>query len=264
MLRISGSSAHSAFRLDQLLGQLRDRVPAIRAVDARYMHFIDAAETVDAAGQNILRELLTYGPGAGDAATEHDSDHHRITLTVIPRVGTISPWSSKATDIAHICGLHNVRRIERGIEYDLCSNAPLSADDLTRASLLLHDRMTESALLQPVTPATMFSVQTPAPLQTVPLQASGREALRKADQSLGLALSEDEMTYLVEKFADLGRDPSDAELMMFAQANSEHCRHKIFNADWIIDGATAGSEPVRHDSFNPCDQSGQRAERLCG
>ena len=154
----------------------------------------------------------------------------------MPRAGTISPWSSKATDIAQVCGLRPVRRIERGIEYGLSAARPLSRAALTRLAAALCDRMTEMALWESADAARLFAQTPPQPLATVSL-AGGRAALSEADRRLGLALSAEEIDYLLESFARLERDPTDVELMMFAQANSEHCRHKIFNASWIIDGA---------------------------
>ena len=153
----------------------------------------------------------------------------------MPRFGTISPWSSKATDIAQVCGLDAVRRIERGIVWRIDGAKKLSRDEAARLAAPLFDRMTETALLERGEAARLFVKEETRPLRTVSL-ASGRDALVTANSELGLALSDDEIDYLVKNFAALGRDPTDVELMMFAQANSEHCRHKIFNADWIIDG----------------------------
>ena len=158
-----------------------------------------------------------------------------IEITVVPRFGTISPWSSKATDIARVCGLAAVRRIERGIVWGIDTTRELPRDEAARLAAPLFDRMTETALLDRSDAARLFVKEQTRPLRIVSL-ASGRDALVAANTELGLALSDDEIDYLVENFAALGRDPTDVELMMFAQANSEHCRHKIFNADWIIDG----------------------------
>ena len=158
-------------------------------------------------------------------------------LLVVPRFGTVSPWSSKATDIAHVCGLGAVTRIERGVAYYIVSSQPLSQADHAAIAAVIHDRMTENVLDSIDAAAGLFAHHAPQPLATVPVLAQGRAALERANAELGLALSEDEIDYLVAAFTEqLRRDPSDVELMMFAQANSEHCRHKIFNADWIVDG----------------------------
>jgi phosphoribosylformylglycinamidine synthase len=156
-------------------------------------------------------------------------------LLVVPREGTISPWSSKATDIARVCGLDTVRRIERGIAYTVRASTPLGRGRLATLAPELFDRMTEMVLFDPGDAERLFSHAQPKPLARISL-ATGLVALEEANRELGLALSADEIEYLLTSFRRLGRDPSDVELMMFAQANSEHCRHKIFNANWIIDG----------------------------
>ncbi|NLG76156.1 MAG: phosphoribosylformylglycinamidine synthase [Xanthomonadaceae bacterium] len=177
---------------------------------------------------------MTYGPKLSERAVDPISKSSRIV--VVPRPGTISPWSSKATDIAHVCGLDAIERIERGIAYELLAEGELTQDALREIAPVLYDRMTESALFAIEDAARLFAHDPPRPLRTVPLLARGRAALEEANETLGLALSPDEIDYLVASFQRLERDPTDVELMMFAQANSEHCRHKIFNADWIIDG----------------------------
>ena len=164
-------------------------------------------------------------------------------MHVIPRVGTISPWASKATDIAHICGLP-VHRIERGKVFEIATSKELLGEEIDELVPLLHDRMTETCLGDFPEESMLFAEHTPRPLRTVALGKSGRSALERANTELGLALSGDEIEYLVDRFDELGRDPTDVELMMFAQANSEHCRHKVFNADWIID-----SEPRAKSLF---------------
>jgi len=232
MLQISGAPALSVFRIAKLLDRLRALEPAVHGLDARFEHFIDLAQPLSAGERALLGQLLTYGPRAPGAA-----DEGAECVLVVPRVGTISPWSSKATDIAHVCGLGSVRRIERGISYRLRTARPLGRESLVLLAPALHDRMTETALLDPAQAARLFEHAQPQPFARVPLQG-GRTALAEADRRLGLALSTDEMDYLLESFARIGRDPTDVELMMFAQANSEHCRHKIFNARWIIDGQT--------------------------
>ncbi|MFZ1643612.1 MAG: phosphoribosylformylglycinamidine synthase [Candidatus Contendobacter sp.] len=229
MLRFRGSPALSPFRRQKLLTALRRRVPAVTAVYAEFAHFVDGSLTTR--DREVLDRLLRYGP---TAARRHLTGEP--TFLIIPRSGTISPWSSKATDIAHNCGLQHVRRIERGVAYYLEAAQPLTADDLAALEPLLHDRMIEAVLAPDDDPTVLFAHAEPAPLATVDVLGGGREALATANRELGLALSEDETDYLLDSFTRLERNPTDMELMMFAQANSEHCRHKIFNADWIIDG----------------------------
>jgi len=231
MLQIPGPPALSAFRIAKLLGRLGALEPAVTALAARFVHFAELAQPLSAPEREVLAQLLTYGPrltapaeaGAGEC------------VLVVPRSGTISPWSSKATDIARVCGLAGVRRIERGIEYRVRAARPLGSARLARLAPVLIDRMTEMALLDGAQAARLFEHAAPRPLARVSL-TGGRAALEGADRALGLGLSRDEIDYLMASFALLARDPSDVELMMFAQANSEHCRHKIFNARWIIDG----------------------------
>src|SRR5690606_224904 len=160
----------------------------------------------------------------------------RTSLLVVPRLGTTSPWSSKATDICHVCGLTRVKRVERGLRYTLGSAERLSEAELELALPHLHDRMTQTVIASERDAAALFEHETPAPLRTVDVLGGGKAALESANREWGLALSEDEIEYLVSAFENLKRNPTDAELMMFAQANSEHCRHKIFRADWFIDG----------------------------
>jgi phosphoribosylformylglycinamidine synthase len=226
MPSLRGGPALTPFRRDKLLCALRERVPALSGLDAEYVFFIDHGG--DAALESKLAELL----GASGPATPGDGQE----LLVVPRLGTISPWASKATDIAHSCGLAQVRRIERGRRYRFGAERPLSAAELATLTPLLHDRMTESTLAGLAEASALFRRAQPRPLATVGLLAGGREALVRANQELGLALADDEIDYLVQSFGELGRDPTDIELMMFAQANSEHCRHKIFKADFEIDG----------------------------
>ena len=228
---VRGAPALSGFRIKKLLARLRDVDGGIDSVDTRFVHFIDLARDLDHAELGTLDSLLRYGP----RSTDVDESTPGLRLWVIPRPGTISPWASKATDIAHVCGLDAVRRIERGIEYRLVSRAPLDPAVLRVITPLLHDRMTEVVIDDVADARALFSVESPRSLRRISL-ATGRSALETANAELGLALSADEIDYLLAAFRALGRDPSDVELMMFAQANSEHCRHKIFNADWVIDG----------------------------
>jgi phosphoribosylformylglycinamidine synthase len=229
MLTLPGSRALSRFRLVRLLARLRAVTPSVTAVDAQYLHFIQVRRALTDAERLRLLQLLEDGgeTAAGLAAA--------AAWLVVPRFGTISPWSSKATDIAQVCGLEAVTRIERGIRYTLALAVPLPAHERSALIALLHDRMTETVIEQTAAAAALFAQQAPRPLQFLALSA-GRPALERANQELGLALSADEIDYLLATFERLGRDPSDVELMMFAQANSEHCRHKIFNARFVIDG----------------------------
>ncbi|MEJ2514634.1 MAG: phosphoribosylformylglycinamidine synthase [Gammaproteobacteria bacterium] len=230
MLALPGAPALSRFRLHKLLESLRGVCPAVRSVGARYIHFADLARDLTDDEHRVLERLLTYGPSRAAAAPDG------TLVLVVPRFGTISPWSSKATDIAHNCGLDAVRRLERGIGYELVADGRLADEDLAALEPLLHDRMTESVIRSPEAAAALFERHSPAPMETVPVSTGGRDALALANGAMGLALSDDEIDYLVDHFQAQGRDPTDAELMMFAQANSEHCRHKIFNAQWVVDG----------------------------
>ncbi|CAP43099.1 phosphoribosylformylglycinamidine synthase [Bordetella petrii] len=234
---LPGSSVLSAFRRERLLAQLREAGLPIADVSARYEHFVCTDTALDDGQQARLAQLLDYGTEpAGEAPSKS------LALLVIPRLGTISPWASKATDIAHNCGLAAVRRVERGVRYFLTPERGLlgakSFDDamLARAADCLHDRMTETVVGADFDGQALFQPLAGKPMRTVAVGQHGRDALVEANATLGLALSEDEIDYLAQSFTSLGRDPTDVELMMFAQANSEHCRHKIFNAQWVIDG----------------------------
>ncbi|MEZ5565475.1 MAG: phosphoribosylformylglycinamidine synthase [Gammaproteobacteria bacterium] len=233
----TGGAALSGFRLDQLLRELQAKVPAVTSVRAEYFHAIDLVEPLTESGEYTLRQLLNEESADIDAP---EAASPGATLLVLPRTGTTSPWSSKATDIVLSCGLRAVRCVERGIRFHISSTLPLSVADTGKLAPLLHDRMTQS-VLPGTTPvetlaAAMFGEGTPRPLRRIPLSSDGMAALKRANSELGLALSATEIAYLAEHFVAEGRDPTDAELMMFAQANSEHCRHKIFNARWQADG----------------------------
>ncbi|MGA7595568.1 MAG: phosphoribosylformylglycinamidine synthase [Gallionella sp.] len=273
MFRIAvGSAALSEFRLQKLRVSLQSVAPGVRLSDTRHCYFIALREGGTegsghpaASSSRGLREGGTEGSGAPSAsgaapearfgkaqaglldrvlglaagAGEPKSAASLLRVLVVPRLGTISPWSTKATDIALHCGLSAVRRIERGRVYYLETGSGRPLNKAVRAAVLaqLHDRMTESVLDDFDSAAEkIFSHGKPQPLETVNVLKGGGKALQKANLEMGLALSEDEIEYLVENFLKLERNPTDVELMMFAQANSEHCRHKIFNADWVIDG----------------------------
>ena len=229
-----GKSALSAFRLDKLRTALSATKTGITLEDTRHVYFTELSSPLAANEVALLNRLLSLDSGAGEPNIEGKAH----TLLVIPRLGTISPWSSKATDIAKHCALPQVTRIERGIMFYLKSKSGKALSDAEKKAVLplLHDRMTESVVSDiDGIEDKIFKHGTPQPLSSVDILKGGKLALENANKELGLALSIDEIDYLVENFNKLGRNPTDVELMMFAQANSEHCRHKIFNADWIID-----------------------------
>jgi phosphoribosylformylglycinamidine synthase len=228
MLILRGAPALSAFRHGKLLEQLTSKVPAVTGLYAEFAHFAEVSGVLNADEEQVLARLLKYGP-----SVPVQEPSGRLFLT-IPRFGTISPWSSKASDIARNCGLAKIQRIERGLAYYV--SGELNAAEAQQVADVLHDRMTQLVLDNLEGAAALFSHAQPKPLTAVDILGGGRAALEKANVELGLALAEDEIDYLVTSFNGLGRNPHDIELMMFAQANSEHCRHKIFNASWDIDG----------------------------
>ena len=247
MIILFGRSAISEFRKQKILGQVGKVIPGCQSVEARFVYFVDLEHalknTLNEHQMDVLVQLL-------DAETSPIKDQqkrarHPIQRTVIPRLGTISPWATKATDIVHHCGLHNIRRIERGISWRFSGlsggtssnrheTLPIT-DNVLRAGGI-YDPMTESILENLHDAEKLFAMQTPAPLVMIDLLNGGIDALKTANDEFGFSLSEQEQVYLLKSFKKLGRNPSDVELMMFAQVNSEHCRHKIFNADWRIDG----------------------------
>jgi len=229
MFTLPGSSALSASKSQKLLDQLQQISPDIQAIAGQYIHFIEMDEELSAEQRKVLERILSYGPSS-DIVSYDDA-----FLLVTPRQGTISPWSSKATDIAHNCGLDTIIRLERGIAYSLRSSTEISSAQLQQIAKCLHDRMTEVVMSELQQAEALFAHHSPQPFSQVDVLAGGREALVVANNELGLALADDEIDYLVESFKQLNRNPTDVELMMFAQANSEHCRHKIFNADWAIE-----------------------------
>lgn len=241
MLTLRGAAALSAFRLDKLAQKLTAVHPDIQLLQTEYVHFCELREPLSGAREGVLESLLTYGVHglenkANPASGDSDVPVGATTLLVVPRPGTISPWSSKATDIAHNCGLQEIERIERGQAWYFRLPDALSPAARAQLESLIHDRMIESVMSTLESAQALFAHSQPRPLSCVDVLGVGREALVIADRTLGLALADDEIDYLLESFTALGRNPNDIELMMFAQANSEHCRHKIFNADWVIDG----------------------------
>ena len=228
---VPGGSALSPFRAAALLARLQAAVPSVTGLSARYVHQVASHGPLDGATKETVTRLLTYGPGAGP----EPAGYHLTSVVVSPRLGTLSPWASKATDIAHNCGV-DVRRVERVTEYRLASSSRLSESDWAAAADLLHDRMTESALPSVEAASALLDERHPDPMEHIDVLGRGRVAIEEADKNYGLALAVDEIDYLVEAFTALRRNPTDVELMMFAQANSEHCRHKIFNADFVVDG----------------------------
>ncbi len=274
MLVLHGAPALSDFRLRKLERRLVAATGRELQLYAEFRHFVELEQALEEGEVAILERLLRYGPRliSHEPAGEF--------LLVVPRAGTISPWSSKATDIAHNCGLTKIRRIERGTAYWLATRPeemhgkvtggagsvgrgrngdgaygegggydvnppePLTSAQRRAAMAILHDRMTQQVLCDEEDAACLFLQAEPRLCRSVDLLAGGRAALVQANSDLGLALSDDEIDYLVDSFTGLRRNPTDVELMMFAQANSEHCRHKIFNASWVIDG-----QPQRHSLF---------------
>ncbi|MDO6512931.1 MULTISPECIES: phosphoribosylformylglycinamidine synthase [unclassified Neptuniibacter] len=230
MLALRGAPALSAFRHEKLLSGIQSKVPAVTGLYAEFMHFSDQSQALSENQQQVLERILRYGPKA-----EAQDPSGKLFL-VVPRPGTISPWSSKATDIAHNCGLTSVKRLERGIAYYVSTSSDLSDTDFDLVKSELFDRMVEAVLPSIDDAASLFIEESPKPLTVVDILSGGRDALVTANAELGLALADDEIDYLVDSFIELKRNPTDVELMMFAQANSEHCRHKIFNASWDIDG----------------------------
>ncbi len=230
MLIIKGGPALSRFRTEKMEQLLSAAVPAVKGVTTQLIHFVDLHASLSEEKQAVLERLLEYGPAHEETTIEGKK------WLVVPRLGTISPWSSKATDIANNCGLSEVQRIERGVEWGLELSRAVDSDEEAELLSMIHDRMTETVLERESDAAALFSTAEPAALTSVDVLGGGHQALELANESLGLALAPDEIDYLVENFRAMGRNPHDVELMMFAQANSEHCRHKIFNADWVIDG----------------------------
>ena len=238
ILYFAGSSVLSSFRRERLLQQFADLGLPVADISAHFEHYVWLESTLPVAEEQRLKDLLDYG----EDAYSQQADKKALVLRVFPRLGTVSPWASKATDIAHNCGFSSVLRIERGVRYVVTptkgifgSRAP-DTDELAKIAACLHDRMTETVVDGSFDGAALFAALPSKPVQTIDILERGQAALAVANRELGLALSDDEIEYLEQAFRTLERNPTDVELMMFAQANSEHCRHKIFNAQWVIDG----------------------------
>jgi phosphoribosylformylglycinamidine synthase len=238
LFHFEGGNALSAFRAQALLPRLQAVQPRITGVHARHVHWVWSDHPLDGGERDKLEALLRYGDPYGGPAGEGEG----ALLVVAPRLGTVSPWASKATDIAHNCGLA-IRRVERVTEFRLTLKSgllggtkALTDAELQQCAALLHDRMTESVLIARDEAKHLFDEQPGKAMEHVDVLGRGKAALEAANTDFGLALSDDEIDYLVAAFTGLKRNPTDVELMMFAQANSEHCRHKIFNAQFTIDG----------------------------
>lgn len=229
VFELNGARALSDFRAARVLAALQRVSSNIEAVSGRFVHFVHASRELTKAEEERLASLLTYGDAAEDVRAD-------LAFMVVPRLGTISPWASKATDIVKNCGIEGVLRVERGTVYSLALKAPLTEEEAAQAVGVLHDRMTESVVARDFPAENLFVELEGRPMATVALVEEGRPALERANVEMGLALSPDEIDYLTDAFTKIGRNPTDVELMMFAQANSEHCRHKIFNARWTVDG----------------------------
>jgi phosphoribosylformylglycinamidine synthase len=229
MKTLRGAPALSDFRVKKLLAQCAELQLPVTEIYAEFTHFAHISAELNDEEFQVLQQLLKYGP----TIEEHEPVGQFLLVT--PRPGTISPWSSKSTDIAHNCGLEKITRLERGIAYYVTSSK-LNAEQQLQLNNLISDRMMEVIFTEVNQASSLFATAEPGELTAIDIESGGKDALVKANIELGLALAEDEVNYLFENFTKLGRNPHDIELYMFAQANSEHCRHKIFNADWTIDG----------------------------
>jgi phosphoribosylformylglycinamidine synthase len=231
-LSLRGSPALSPFRLEKLYDALKVNAPSIQHIYAELVHFAFSEHALNTDEKDTLTQILSYGPSGNIESPTGE------LFLIIPRIGTISPWASRATDIANNCGLTRILRLERGVAYYVTTQhgQPLNAQEKAALIAATHDRMTETVLYSIADAEKLYHHADPKPLSTVDILQGGKVALETANNEMGLALSPDEVDYLIENFMKMQRNPTDVELMMFAQANSEHCRHKIFNADWIIDG----------------------------
>ena len=243
MQRLLGQSTLSPFRVERLMRRLQVVMPRVTQVEDAAVYFWMSTSPFSSDAEQVMGQLLQAGPDPVDAFTQG------VELWVIPRPGTISPWATKATDILRGCGLDALVRVEKGTRYRIFLDGDIDKRTQLELGSVLHDRMTEAVLSSPEQASQLFRQAEPRRGKSFPILANGIEALKSADEELGLALSGDEMDYLVAGFRELERDPTAVELMMFAQANSEHCRHKIFNASWTIDGepqAQSLFDMIRH------------------
>ena len=234
----SGIHALRNFKVKTLQKKLQSKLPNLTLLFTEYIHFIESDTKLNPEDKSHLDKLLNYAPLIN---TSNSVD--RVIVT--PRQGTISPWSSKATDIVHLCGLKQIKRLERGINYHF--NRQLKAGELDIVLNIIMDKMTESYLNNIKDADLLFNELEPTAHQNIDVILLGKSAIEKANIELGLALSDAEIEYLYNQFSALARNPTDIELMMFAQANSEHCRHKIFNADWVIDEEVQAISLFRND-----------------
>jgi len=222
----SGIQALRKFKVNTLNERIKSLIPNLNLIGTEYIHFIESEKELSLSKKKTLFKLLNY-------ASEVDLKNSKYRVTISPRIGTVSPWSSKASDICRLCGLSTVSRIERGINYHF--DRIINAQELVTILELVMDKMTESHLKDINDSDVLFSELKPNEFNSIDILSHGKSAITQANTELGLALSESEINYLFESFIAIERNPRDIELMMFAQANSEHCRHKIFNADWTID-----------------------------
>jgi phosphoribosylformylglycinamidine synthase len=245
-----GGAALSSQRLARLQKAVSELCPTVSIVGAAYVHFVASRVELSDEQRSVLERLLRYGSAAPSLAANDP------LLLVVPRPGTISPWSSKATDIAHSAGLDSVERVERGVAFAFAdqTGAPIKSDSLSRIYPLLFDRMTQAVLFHPDHGSLLFKRTEPTSLGVIDVMKKGRRALEMANAELGLALASDEIDYLLQQFRELGRNPTDCELMMFSQANSEHCRHKVFRAQFVIDG-----QAQEHSLFDMIRHTHQRS-----
>lgn len=238
VLIVPGASALSEFRCQRIINDLKALEINVANISAQYLYYISAEQAFASEQEIALKKLLNDG----SQYSKNQIDKGNLAFQVVPRLGTISPWSSKATDIAKNCGFKNAQRIERSVLYilepekRLLSKQTFSETQLKLITDYLHDKMTETVVAQDFDGADLFTQLAAKPLVIIDISNDGRLALEKCNDQLGLALSDDEIDYLLRAYQDLNRNPTDVELIMFAQANSEHCRHKIFNSNWTIDG----------------------------
>ena len=230
MIILRGSPALSSFRVQKLLSDFQQESLPVKGIYAEFVHVVDLESDLTSEKKSTLEKLLTYGPSL------EAKDPEGSLFVVAPRPGTISPWSSKATDIAHICGLSEIKRIERAVAYYVDFNGGVTEEVSKKVKAKIHDRMTQKVFQAFHQLDVLFLHEEPKKLVEVPILTEGRLALERADKEMGLALASAEIDYLVESFTALKRNPTDVELYMFAEMNSEHCRHKVFGAAWTIDG----------------------------